>query len=133
MNSEDISFQNMTQKLLEALPELTSYYDRALAANEDDGEWSGQHIAYEEVMSKAIKEMLRADKPDERLLHKIFDFLEMLAKHPEEHVQEVAHNSVCEPICSDELTLQRARKYMGPTTKDFCKAIVTWEPPAGGR
>ena len=63
MNSEDVSFQNMTQKLLEALPELTSYHDRALAASENDGEWSGQHIAYEEVMSKAIKEMLRAGPP----------------------------------------------------------------------
>lgn len=62
------------------------------------------------------------------MLHKIFDFLEMLANHPEEHVQEVVHNSVCEALCSDELALQRARKYMGPATKGFCKAIVTWKP-----
>lgn len=129
MKRENISFKNMTEKLLEAIPELQAFHDRALALTEHDGVWSGQHIAYEEVVSKTIKELLRQEKPDERLLRKIFDFLEMLANHPEEHVQEVVHNSVCEPICSDELTLQRARKYMGSTTKDFCKAIVTWEPP----
>lgn len=129
MRREDISFKNMTEKLLEAIPELRAFHDRALTLAEPDGEWSGPHIAYEEVVSKAIKEQLRQEKPDERLLRKIFDFLEMLANHPEEHVQEVVHNSICEPICSDEMTLQRARKFMGPTTKDFCKAIVTWEPP----
>lgn len=129
MNREDISFENMTEKLLEAIPELRAFHDRALALSEPDGKWSGQHVAYEEAVSKTIKELLRREKPDEPLLRKIFDFLEMLAGHPEERVQEVVHNSVCEPICSDELTLQRARKYMGPAVKGFCKSIVTWEPP----
>ncbi|MBI5624484.1 MAG: hypothetical protein HY924_11960 [Elusimicrobia bacterium] len=129
MNPKNITFENMTEKLLEAIPELRASHDRVLALVEPDGVWSGQHIAYEEVVSKTIKELLLREKPDERLLRKIFDFVEMLASHPEEHVQEVIHNSVCEPICSDELTLQRARNYMGPATKEFCKSIVTWEPP----
>ncbi len=49
----------MTEKLLEAIPELREFHDRALALNEDDGVWSGQHIAYEDVVSKRIKELLR--------------------------------------------------------------------------
>lgn len=74
MKREDISFENMTEKLLEAIPELRAFHDRALALNEDDGVWSGQHITYEEVVSKRIKELLRLEKPDEHLLRKIFDF-----------------------------------------------------------
>lgn len=130
MKREEVTFDNMVTKVLEAIPELRSFHDRALALNESDGVWSGQHAAYEEVVSKAIKEMFQLEKPDERVLRKIFDFLEMLATHADERVQEVAHNSVCESLCSDELALQRARKYMGPATKEFCKSIVTWRPPA---
>ena len=129
MKHSDITFQNMTQKLLEAVPELKSFHDRALAA--EGGEWTGKHIAYHEVVSKAVKEALRSEVVDDCLLHKIFDFVEMLATHPAEHVQEVVHDSVCEPICSDELVRQRAGKYIGPATKNFCKGIITWEPPAG--
>lgn len=127
MKAEDITFENMVHKLPEAIPELRAAYDRQI-------QWWGAeepaaHAAYEEIVSKAIGRILRTETPDERLLQKIFDFLELLANHPEERVQEVVHNSLCEPICSDELALQRTQKYMGPRTRDFCKTIVTWEPP----
>lgn len=55
MKHENISFKNMTDKLLEAIPELQAFHDRALALTEHDGVWSGQHIACEEVVSKAVK------------------------------------------------------------------------------
>lgn len=119
----EISFSNMVAKLLVAVPELQKIHDREVASW--DGAWPGQHIAYARVVSDTISAMLRAKSPEDgQLLGKIFGFLEILANHPDEHVQEVVHNSVCESICSDELVLQKARKYMGPSTKKFCRDIV---------
>lgn len=119
----EISFNNMVEKLLESVPELKQIHDRELRSWE--GEWPGQHIAYARVVSDTIAAMLRGDsEEDPNLLIKIFNFLEILANHPDEHVQEVVHNSVCEDICSDELVLQKAGRFMGVTTKKFCRDII---------
>lgn len=128
MKTSDITFRNMVHKLPEAIPELKAAYQAQI-------EWWGEeepaaHPAYSRIVTDTIKKMFRTDAAeDAALLRKIFDFLELLANHPEEHVQEVVHNSVCEALCSDEAVLQKTQRYMGPTVKEFCKSISTWEPP----
>ena len=122
MKSEAITFENMVAVLIRTLPELKPVYDGELQLR---GEEIGQHIIYRYVMYAEIERQLKlAQTPDEPLLRRLFSFLEILANHPEEAVQEVAHNSVCEKICSDEVVLQKAMKYAGKRTKEFCGLII---------
>lgn len=126
MKPEPVTFENMVAVLLRELPELKPIYDREI---ERWGEVMGQHIMYRYVMYAAIEAQLTSrDCPDRALLKKIFAFLESLIDHPEAHVQEVAHQSVCDHICGDEVILQRAQPYMGKKTKALC-AMISGDRP----
>lgn len=121
MKSEEITYENMVDKMIEALPELRSAFAKESAS------WTevqGPHIIYSFVLYDSLKSAMNALEANQALIQRIFDFLEILANHPEEHVQEVVHNSVCENICSDEIVLQKAQKFMGKRTREFCAMIL---------
>lgn len=121
-----ITYENMVTTMLRELPELKPLYDREL---ERRGEEIGQHIMYRYVMYAAIEEQLKSQsRPDAALLKKVFAFLESLIEHPEAHVREVAHQSVCDKICSDEVVLQKAQPFMGKKTKVLCLSISGGRP-----
>jgi hypothetical protein len=127
MKPEEISFANMVEKLPEAFPEILPAFKKQIAFWGEDP--PAPHVVYEEILSKFLRSRLQEEKRNDPLLRRIFKFIELLAGHKEERVQEVAHNSICEPLCNDEVALQRAQSYMGPKTKHFCKSIITWDPP----
>ena len=121
MKAERITYGNLVEKMIDKIPELRD------ALEKESASWTekqGPHILYGLVLFPALKSMLSAAEPDANLIQRVFDFLEILANHSEERVQEVVHNSVCENICSDEIVLQKAQKFMGPRTKIFCAMIL---------
>lgn len=126
MKSDPITYENMVAALIRELPELKPIYDRELARW---GEEMGQHIMYRYVMYAAIEDALKKGPEDAALLKRIFDFLERLIEHREAHVREVAHQSVCDKICADEVVLQKAQRYMGKRAKKLCELISGPDEP----
>lgn len=121
MKPEDISYANMNRKLVEAVPELRAAYDLQVARGYDG---DGPHVLYGEFFRDVLSELFESETRNEALLKKLFSFLEMLANHPDEAIQNVVYVSVCEGLCSREGVLQRAQKYMGKTTRQFCDEIL---------
>lgn len=121
MKTEDITFENMADKMVEAIPELRAAYEKEVAT------WTqkqGAHLLLSFVLFESLKTSLKADHTDDALVRKIFDFVELLAKHPDEKVQEVVYFSVCENICADEIVLQRAQGFMSKKTREFCDMVL---------
>ena len=128
MKSESITYANMTAALIRELPELKPIYDREM--ERWGGQEEGPHIVYNDVMYEAIKQQLKSEsRADEAFLRKIFAFLEVIANHPDEEVNTVAHSAVCEPICCDEVVLQKAQLFMGKRTREFCAMIIAPNQP----
>lgn len=121
MNPEEITYQNMNRKIVEAVPELRAAYDHAVAEGYDA---DGPHVLYEELFAGVLPKFFESECQNKNQLRKIFDFLENLANHPDAKIQNVVYVSVCESICSDEAVLQKAQKYLGKTTKRFCDEIM---------
>lgn len=121
MKSQPITYKNMTAALIRELPELKPLYDRELARWEEE---MGQHIMYRYIMYAAIEAELKGPQPNEDLLRRIFGFLEQIANHSDIDVQAVAQQSVCEKICSDEVVLQKALRFMGKRTRELCDLII---------
>ncbi len=121
MKTEEVTLDNMAQKMIEALPELKTAYDKEVAA------WTksqGAHVLFSFVLFDSLKPLLKVEEVDALLVQKIFAFVELLAKHPDEKVQEVVYFSVCENICADEIVLQKAQHFMGKKTREFCELII---------
>lgn len=121
MSLEEIAYENMNRKVLEALPELGEAY-RSEAAKGHDVD--GPHVLFGMLFSKVLPALFASEDVNDALLKRIFSFLEVLANHPDVEIQNVIYLSVCEDLCCDEAVLQRAQKYMGKTTKRFCAEIL---------
>lgn len=122
-HNEDVDWENMSGKVAERFPALKESYDRELRWWGE--EKPGQHIIYGDVFFPYIKKVAEAGSDDnEGELKRIFRFLEELANHSDERVQEVVCVTLCEDICGDEAVLQRTRKYMGNKTREFCDSIT---------
>lgn len=117
---EQITFENMGERLIETVPELRSTY-------ETEADWwgdekPGPHIVFGDVFNPYLISLLKSCVNHEKL-RQIFAFLEMLANHEDVRIQEVVAVTVCERLGANKECLTKARKYMGPTTLRFSKEI----------
>lgn len=117
---EQITFQNMNEKLIEVVPELKECYKKEL-------KWWGNekppvHVLYANLLNMYLMKLLESGNKEE-ILKRIFGFLEILANNKEKHVQEVVTVTVCEKLLDDKGLLKKARKYMGQKTLYFSKEI----------
>ncbi len=126
MKNEDIHYEALSSVMVQTIPAVKAAYEKELAWWKEGK--PGQHIIFNDILFPYVASLLKEGGQDQEL-RRIFEFLERLANHPDEHVPEVVHNSICEPLCCDEAALQKARKFMGPTMVKFCQMILTWEPP----
>lgn len=123
MKTEEITYENMVHRLPEAVPALKAAYDKQIEYWE--GEEPPVHPAYSMIVNDTLDELLGSNGvQSEDTVRQIFDFLEVLANHPDEKIQNVVYVSICEHIASNEFVLQKAQKYMGKTTREFCHEIV---------
>lgn len=109
----DYRDQNLINRLLDAVPELRPGYDVVL--KHWDGEQPGLHNVLGELLNPHIEELLEGSASNAQLV-KVFGFVEELARHAEQHVQEVAGVTVVENLLRNKRWLARAREYMGPFT-----------------
>ena len=126
----DITFDNMSYKLIEAIPELQQ------ECAEDLQYWINHmnmaHIIYGDVLNPFLITLLESGKREE-LLKRIFTFLEVLANHDDVRVREVVAATVCERLGGHkEELLEKARAYMGPKTLQIVAKLEEYWGPGSG-
>lgn len=106
-----ITFDNLTEKLIEAVPELRPAYEAELGWWRD--ERPGQYIVYEDILNPYLASLLDLEGGEEEPLRRIFAFLEMLANHERDpEVPNLVQVAIIEPLL-DTARLAKARRYMG--------------------
>lgn len=123
----DITYANLSKKLVETIPELLPQYEKELAWW--GGEEPGPHNIYGDVLNPYLITLLRSEPtPDnEEVLNRIFAFLEVLSNQDDVHIPEVVGVTVIEVLLGVGL-LEIARRYMGPRTLQMSREIEEWKP-----
>jgi len=139
----EIKYKNLTQNLIEAVPEIKEEIDRERSSwgrsrvrneepkpkwwKEEDGNWaeysrtydSIPHDAFGTILNPYVENLLLVNGREEEL-ERIFSFIEILANHEDEMIREVIKDSFCENLEGWGGEVQkRARKYMGPKTLEL--------------
>lgn len=118
----------MSDKLVEAIPELRPAYEEELAWWH--GEEAGAHNIYSEILNPFLISLLKSEsksQAQEETLRRVFAFLEELANHDDPNLQDVLGATVLERLFGVG-ELQRARSYMGPRTLRMSRELEEWEP-----
>jgi hypothetical protein len=124
----EITFENMSEKLVEAIPELRPAYEKELEWWK--GQDAGAHNIYSEVLNLYLLSSLKSksrSQVEDATIKRVFAFLEELSNHNDPHVQEVVGATVLERLYGAGL-LEEARRYMGPATLQMSREIEEWEP-----
>jgi hypothetical protein len=107
-----MDYNNIVQKMLETLPEITPMYEKEL-------DWWDEilpHIVFGDVVNPYIM-TLGGGGGGGGALEKVFSFLELMGTCPDVQVQEVLAVTVLEQLGDDPLILKKASQYMGQVTK----------------
>ncbi len=124
MKAEDISWSNVSMKLIEFVPELRPEYEELL--KRPDGYMPGPYYFYGDMLDPFLMSLLQSAGHESRL-KEIFEFLEILANHPDEQIPGMVQVTVCEYLFHDLKALDRAYQLMGPTTRSFIDSIRQWD------
>ncbi|MBI2384494.1 MAG: hypothetical protein HYV14_00615 [Elusimicrobia bacterium] len=116
-NSE---YRQTSAQFLKAFPELVDRFspeDRALA---DDG----PHPFFAFVAGQVVPDLFADEVKNAELLERIFGFFEDLANHSNEDIRGIVGLSVCEKIASNEVLLQKFKRYAGSVTIKMCVDLL---------
>ena len=114
-------YEDLSDKLMEVVPELRPAYEKELAWWGDDQ--PGQHVVYGDVLNPYLISLLESgDNPE--TLRRIFDLLEKMANHPDVLVQQVVAVTVCEQLTDREEWITEAWPYMGSKTRELAKEVA---------
>jgi hypothetical protein len=108
------------EKLAEVVPELREKYESELRWWGE--EKPGAHIIFGDVLNPFLVTLLDTIAK-EKILRQIFEFLEELANHEDQRVQEVVAATVCEYLLHKKDWMTKARQYMGPQTLRLSRKV----------
>lgn len=125
MEYKDVTYNNMSDRLIDVLPELKEKYLAELEWWE--GDTPGPHNIFgHQLLMPYIYFLL--DSSDYRTeLERLFNFVELLAGHPDKDVRDVVATTVMPNICGNKTRIKVAKKYLGENTKKICKLILGHE------
>ena len=115
-----ITFSNMVERLVDAIPELRK-------AHEEEVQWWGNrgkppaHVFYGDQLNPHLISLLKTDEQD--ALIRIFTFLETLAKHEDILVREVVAVTVLERLWGEKDLWAKAQELMGKETLRIAQAV----------
>lgn len=112
----EITFENMSDKLVELIPSLRLKYLKEL--EEWDNDTPGAHIIYGNLLNPYLEILLQSEENQSQLVE-IFNFLETLANNKDVKVQEVVCVTVLEYLMDNKPLILKAKEYMGDTTIKF--------------
>ena len=113
-----ITYETAVPELLRVIPEFKGQYDGLLAFLEDA---TGPHLVFAEF-ARFVMNQLRTRKK-EPVLRRSFEFLEDVAKSEEKEAQELVQMSFLENLGKERWAVERARRFMGPTTLTLLNEI----------
>lgn len=116
MAKEDITFESVSDLLVEELPELRARYREVLAWWGD--ERPPQHILYEDILNPYISELIQ--EKNEAGLRRTFELVERMARSSDRRVQEIVAVTICDYIVADPRLLAQSRPFMGAFTQKQC-------------
>ncbi len=125
---QNITYDNLNSKLVEAVPELLPGYETEVRSETwaDDDEGPGPHIIFADVLCPYVKSLARSGNESD-VLRRIFNFLEQLASQDDADVRNVVGASVCEVLVVDRDIYMHLRGFMGPATERLCReAQPSW-------
>jgi hypothetical protein len=117
MNLNTINYDELINKALEVMPEIKADFEKEAPHWTD--EKMGPYNLFDIILMPRVMSLLNGEGRDEEL-RRCFDFFEALANHPNKDIADVIGVGVCEELCSHEVELQRAVKFMGAKTKACC-------------
>lgn len=110
---DEMTYENMSEHLLMAIPELRPGYEETLEWW--DGEVPGNHVIYGDLLNPYLLSLLKKGGEEEPL-RRIFDLLEVLATSQDSDVRDVLIATVLWRLEGHKDLLPEAYKYMGPET-----------------
>ncbi|MEW9674486.1 hypothetical protein [Ammoniphilus sp. 3BR4] len=123
----NLTYNNIVQEMLKIIPQLQPLYDKELEKLWQVEGLIPPHIAFGDIFNPFLISLLQKPqeltKDDEKLLSKIFNFLENMALSEDVKIQEVVSVTVMARIGDDLSILKNALKYMGNETKKLSKEI----------
>jgi len=114
-----ITYDNVSDVLAEYVPELKEAYQGELRWWGDQR--PGPHVVYGDILNPYLERLLHSG--DEAKLRQVFEFVERLAGNPDERVQELVAVTICEYLGGDAERLSAARRFMGPVTARYSRAV----------
>ena len=118
-----VTYENMNDKMAEAVPEVAEEYAAELRWWGDDK--PGPHVIYGNIFAHYLLRLLKSDGENERL-RRAFEFLEVLASHEDPLVRDVVNATVVSDLFIDRRTVEAARRFMGPKTLESADANEPW-------
>lgn len=122
---EDVTYDNVVARLIEAVPELQDEY-KALVAKWKD-ELPGCYIVYEDLFVEYIVGLSTDQEPEAArdALKRAFAHLEILSLSKADKVRCLVEVGVLESLFAREDCMRRLERYMGPATIErgieYCK------------
>lgn len=145
---KEITYQNLVEHTLLKVPEIQEEYDQfvvryggpvskeleEIAKKHNVLQTSGpigNHIVFEDILVKFVVS-IASQKPMERRLFEIMEFIEELATHPDSRIQNVIAVSFCEPLATTHRNHCNAiLPYMGSQTACFFQEMKEYYSPKG--
>lgn len=112
----EMTYENMSERLIELLPELRPGYEETMEWW--DGDTPGNHVIYGDLLNPYLLSLLEQGGESEAL-RRIFDFLEVIANHSDSDVRGVLTATVLWRLGGRKDLLPEASKYMGPETLEL--------------
>jgi hypothetical protein len=115
-----MNYEMLNDMLIQNVPELKQAYLKELEWW--DGEQPGAHNIFGDVLNPYLIERLD-QMDDEKVLKRVFNFLESMALSEDEKVKEVLTCTVLERLGDDTKILERAEAFMGENTKKLSQDV----------
>ena len=121
-----MKYETLIMEFVKSFPELKERSDSEFER------WQGDeppvHVFFGYVLNPFLLEQLTAlDNP--KLLHRIFEFLELMAESNDENVRDVLIATVLERLGDDKKILESAKIFMKSKTREMSDKVEKfWEP-----
>lgn len=116
----DLTYQNVTRRFIDFFPELKMKIGTNGALLAEDG----PHMFFGFVAGKILPGLFEDETRNSALLKRIFEFFEFVASDKDENVRGIVGLSVCEEVASNEVVLQKSRRYAGINTLKLCDELL---------
>lgn len=116
----NVSYESMSDALVQQLPELSGQYNELL------GWWGDEkpapHVVYGNVLNPYIEQVTRSHDVD--ALSRAFKLIERLSVSSDTRVRDVVAATICDFIVSNRTIFNQTRLVMGPSTRRQCEEVA---------